>query len=178
AGMYREEHVVAWKRVVDYVHAHTKAKIGMQLAHAGRKGSTKIPWLATRPDDPLDDGAWEVIEPSPIAYRSWSPVPREMTRADMDRVRDDFARAAERAERAGFDMLELHMAHGYLLGSFLSPLSNLRTDDFGGSLQKRLKFPLEVFTAVRAAWPAHKPISVRVSATDWKEGGTTPDDAV
>jgi anthraniloyl-CoA monooxygenase len=178
AGMYRDEHVVAWKRIVDWVHAHTKAKIGMQLAHAGRKGSTKIPWEGKRPDDPLDEGGWEVIAPSPIPYRAYSPTPREMSRADMGRVRDDFARAAERADRAGFDVVELHMAHGYLLGTFLSPLSNVRTDDLGGSLTKRLKFPLEVLAAVRAVWPAHKPISVRVSATDWREGGTTPEDAV
>jgi anthraniloyl-CoA monooxygenase len=177
AGMYREEHVVAWKRIVDYVHRHTRAKIGIQLAHAGRKASTKIPWQGSRPDDPLEE-SWEIIAPSPIPYRSYSPTPRAMTRVDMDRVRDDFAKATERADRAGFDALELHMAHGYLLGTFLSPLSNVRTDDFGGSLQKRLKFPIEVLTAVRAAWPASKPISVRISATDWREDGTTPEEAV
>lgn len=178
AGMYRDEHVVAWKRVVDFVHGKTKAKIGVQLAHAGRKASTCVPWKGGS-DTPLPrEEAWPIVAPSPLPFLPHSPVPREMTRADMDEVRADFVRAAERADEAGFDLVELHMAHGYLLSSFLSPLTNVRTDDYGGSLTKRLKFPLEIFFAVRAVWPSHKPMSARISATDWKEGGTTPADAV
>ena len=180
AGMYRPEHVAAWKRVVDFVHARSQAKIAMQLAHAGRKGSTKVPWEWTpgRNDEPLDSGNWELIAPSAIPYQRYSAVPRPMERADMDRVKADFARAVHMAEEAGFDMIELHMAHGYLLSSFLSPLSNVRTDAYGGSLENRMRYPLEVFEAMRAAWPADKPMSVRVSATDWVPNGFTGEDAV
>lgn len=176
AGMYLDEHVAPWKRVVDFAHTHSHAKVGMQLAHAGRKASTRVIWEGI--DEPLLEGGWEVLAPSAIPYKHNSPVPREMTRADMVQVRDDFVRAAERAEAAGFDLIELHMAHGYLLSTFLSPLSNRRTDDYGGSLENRMRFPLEVFRAVRAVWPAHKPMSVRISATDWADGGFGPADAV
>ncbi len=176
AGMYKAEHVTAWKRVVDFVHGNSTAKIGMQLAHAGRKASTKLAWEGS--DVPLDDGNWPIVAPSAIPYTAANQVPKEMDRADMDTVRDDFVRAAEMAEEAGFDMLELHFAHGYLLSIFISPLTNRRSDEYGGSLENRLCFPLECFDAVRAAWPDHKPISVRISATDWHADGTTGDDAV
>ncbi|MDJ0949720.1 MAG: bifunctional salicylyl-CoA 5-hydroxylase/oxidoreductase [Alphaproteobacteria bacterium] len=176
AGMYKPEHVAAWRRVVDFVHGHSEAKIGLQLAHAGRKASTKLGWEGY--DVPLDEGNWPVMAPSSIPYMEINQVPREMTRVDMDQVRDDFVRAAEMGEEAGFDMLEIHFAHGYLLSTFISPLTNRRTDAYGGPLENRMRFPLECFDAVREAWPAHKPISVRISATDWKEGGTTGADAV
>lgn len=176
AGLYLDAHVPAWKRVVDFVHAHSPAKIGVQLAHAGRKGSTRRAWEGI--DKPLADGNWPLVAASAIPYKPGSQVPKAMDRADMDRVRDDFVRATGLALAAGFDMLELHMAHGYLLASFVSPLTNTRKDEYGGDLDGRMRFPLEVFDAVRAAWPADRPISVRISATDWKEGGTTPEDAV
>ncbi len=176
AGMYRPEHVTAWRRIVEFVHRYSAAKIGLQLAHAGRKGSTKLLWEGE--SEPLDEGNWPLVSASPIPYFPHSQVPREMTRGDMDRVREDFVRAALMAEQAGFDMLELHFAHGYLLASFLSPLTNVRRDEYGGTLANRARYPLEVFDAVRAVWPAEKPISVRISATDWAEGGFGPDDAV
>ncbi|MBX7248799.1 MAG: bifunctional salicylyl-CoA 5-hydroxylase/oxidoreductase [Caulobacteraceae bacterium] len=185
AGMYAPEHVDAWRRIVDFVHANSEARIAIQLAHAGRKGSTERPWGEipgeARPDDhdrPLQSGGWEIIGPSPIPYSSRSETPREMTRGDMDRVRDDFVRATRMAQEAGFDLVELHAAHGYLLSSFLTPLSNQRTDEYGGSIENRLRFPLEVFEAMRAVWPSHKPMSVRVSATDWTDEGITEDEAV
>ncbi|HLG41812.1 MAG TPA: bifunctional salicylyl-CoA 5-hydroxylase/oxidoreductase, partial [Planctomycetota bacterium] len=159
------------------VHANTPAKIGMQLGHAGRKGSTRLAWEGM--DEPLPEGErWPILAPSPLPYFPNSPVPKEMTRADMDRVRDDFARAARLANEAGFDILELHFAHGYLLATFISPLTNRRTDAFGGTLANRMRFPLEVFDAVRAVWPPEKPISVRISATDWAPGGVEAGDAV
>ncbi len=176
AGLYKRAHVKAWARVVEFVHRHTPAKIGIQLAHAGRKGSTRRMWDGI--DEPLPAGNWPLVSASPLPYFPHSQVPRAMTRADMDRVRDDFVRAATMADQAGFDLIELHFAHGYLLASFISPLTNRRTDEYGGSLGNRLRFPLEVFDAVRAAWPAAKPISVRVSAHDWAPDGATPDDAV
>jgi anthraniloyl-CoA monooxygenase len=178
AGMYKDEHVAAWSRVVDFVHRHSEAKIGMQLAHAGRKASTRLGWEGN--DLPLSGGEnpWPVIAPSPIPYTPQNQVPREMTRADMDQVRDDYVRAAGLAEAAGFDLLELHYAHGYLMSTFLSPLTNRREDDYGGSLDNRLIYPLEVFDAVRAAWPEGKPISVRISATDWRPDGFSAADAV
>jgi anthraniloyl-CoA monooxygenase len=175
-GLWSDAHAQAWKRVVDFVHASSGAKIGVQLGHAGRKGATKKMWEGI--DQPLEAGAWPLIAPSAIPYFPHSQVPREMTRADMDRVRDQFVAATRYAEQAGFDLLELHMAHGYLLASFLSPLTNQRTDEYGGAPHNRLRFPLEVFRAVRDAWPAHKPISVRLSATDWIDGGLEVDDAV
>lgn len=176
AGMYRPEHRDAWRRIVDFVHGQG-ARICLQLAHAGRKGSVERPW-GPRADQPLIEGGWELIAPSPIAWDEGDQVPREMTRTDMDRVRDDFVRAVGQAVEAGFDMVELHCAHGYLLSSFLTPVSNRRTDAYGGSLENRLRFPLEVFRAMRAAWPDDRPMSVRLSATDWVEDGLTPEEAV
>jgi len=176
AGMYKPEHVPAWARIVDFVHANSTAKIGMQLGHAGRKGATRRAWDGM--DEPLDDDAWQIVSASPLPYLSHSQVPTEMTRAHMDVVRDDFVRAAEMADEAGFDMLEVHFAHGYLLATFVSPLTNQRTDAYGGTLENRLRFPLEVFDAVRAAWPQHKPMSVRISAVDWAPGGMEVGDAV
>lgn len=176
AGMYKPEHVRAWRRIVEFVHRYTPAKIGIQLGHAGRKGSTRVAWEGM--DQPLPEGNWPILAPSPIPYLGHSQVPKEMTREDMDRVREEFVRAARMADEAGFDWLELHCAHGYLLASFISPLTNRRSDGYGGTLERRMRFPLEVFDAVRAAWPASKPMSVRISATDWAPGGIQPDDAV
>lgn len=178
AGMYEQRHVTAWKRIVDYVHTHTGAKFAMQLAHAGRKGSTRVPWDEEHPDQPLQSGNWEIIAPSAIAWSERNAVPREMTRSDMDRVKADFVRATSMAEEAGFDMIELHCGHGYLLSSFLTPVSNQRSDEYGGSVENRLRFPLEVFEAMRAVWPVHKPMSVRISATDWHEDGLSVEDSV
>ncbi len=175
-GMYKPEHVAAWKRIVDFVHTHTGAKIGMQLGHAGRKGSTRVPWEGDV--EPLPDGNWPIMSASPIPYFPHSQVPREMGRADMDLVVNQFRRSAEMSEEAGFDILEIHFAHGYLLASFISPLTNRRTDEYGGSLENRMRFPLEVFDAARSVWPAHKPISVRISAVDWTPDGMESDDAV
>ncbi|HET7340955.1 MAG TPA: bifunctional salicylyl-CoA 5-hydroxylase/oxidoreductase [Methylomirabilota bacterium] len=176
AGMYRPEHVAAWKRIVDFVHAWSPARIGIQLAHAGRKGSTRRLWEGI--DEPLPEGNWPLISASSLPYFSHSQTPREMSRTDMDEVREQFVRAARMADAAGFDLLELHFAHGYLLASFISPLTNRRADAYGGSLASRLRFPLEVFDAVRAVWPEAKPMAARISATDWKEGGLEPADAV
>lgn len=175
-GLWNDEQEAAWTRIVAFVHAHSAAKICLQLGHAGRKGATKLMWEGM--DRPLADGAWPIVSASPLPYYPDSQVPREMTRADMDKVKAEFIAAAERGERAGFDMLELHCAHGYLLASFLSPLTNKRTDDYGGSVENRLRFPLEVFRALRESWPREKPMSVRVSATDWADGGLSPEDSV
>jgi anthraniloyl-CoA monooxygenase len=175
AGLYSDAHEVAWKRIVDFVHANSQTRICLQLGHAGRKGATKLMWEGM--DRPLADGAWPVISASPIPYFPESQVPREMTRADMDKVVADFVQASRRGLRAGFDMLELHAAHGYLLASFISPLINKRTDSYGGSIENRMRFPLEVFRAMRAVWPAEKPMSVRISATDWEDGGLSSEDA-
>jgi len=176
AGLWTDEQEAQWKRIVDFVHSTSAAKICLQLGHAGRKGATKLMWDGM--DRPLADGAWDIVSASPLPYYPDSQVPAEIDRASMDRVKAEFVAATIRGERCGFDMLEMHTAHGYLLASFLSPLTNKRTDDYGGSLENRLRFPLEVFTAMRDAWPAHKPMSVRFSATDWAEGGNTGDDAV
>jgi len=176
AGLWNDEQEAAWRRIVDFVHANSAAKFALQLGHAGRKGATKLMWDGM--DRPLEEGGWDVISASPIPYFPDSQVPREMDRAAMEAVKAAFVASAERGERCGFDMLELHCAHGYLLASFISPLTNNRSDAYGGSLENRLRFPLEVFGAMRAAWPAHKPMSVRISATDWAEGGITGDDAV
>jgi anthraniloyl-CoA monooxygenase len=176
AGLWNDEQEAAWRRIVDFVHANSAAKFALQLGHAGRKGATKLMWDGM--DRPLEEGGWDVVSASPIPYFPDSQVPRELDRAAMDKIKAAFVDAAERGERCGFDMLELHCAHGYLLASFISPLTNTRTDGYGGSLQNRLRFPLEIFAAMRAAWPAHKPMSVRISATDWAEGGITGDDAV
>jgi anthraniloyl-CoA monooxygenase len=173
-GLYRDEHTAAWKRIVDFVHAHGRAKIGAQIGHAGRKGSTQLLWEGE--DQPLPEGNWRLIAPSPLPYLPGiSQTPRELTRADMDAVREQFAVAATRAAEAGFDLLEIHMAHGYLLSSFLSPLTNVRDDEYGAD---RARFPLEVFRACREVWPDAKPMSARISATDWVDGGFSGDDAV
>ncbi|MEO5902522.1 MAG: FAD-dependent monooxygenase, partial [Gemmatimonadaceae bacterium] len=175
-GMYNNEHVAAWKRIVAFAHAWSDSHICLQLGHSGRKGSTRLPWEGT--DVPLADDNWERVGPSPIAYGPTLPPPKEMSRAEMEMVRDDFVRATKMAAEAGFDMIELHCAHGYLLSSFLTPVSNKRSDEFGGSPENRLRFPLKVFRAMRDAWPASKPMSVRVSATDWVEDGMSPDESV
>ena len=176
-GLYADEHTAAWKRVVDFVHGNSDAKIAMQLGHAGAKGSTRCAWDGA--DLPLEEGNWPLISASEQQYlKGKSAVARAATHDDMQRVRHDFVRATQAAASAGFDWLELHCAHGYLLSSFISPLTNQRTDEYGGSLENRCRFPLEVFAAIRAVWPQDKPISVRISAHDWVAGGITPDDAV
>ena len=177
-GLWTDAQGAAWQRIVDWVHAHSSAKIAMQLGHAGPKGSTNAPWIGAGADQPLAEGNWPLLAPSALPYLPDGAVPKAMDRADMDRVKADFVAAAKRAAEAGFDWLELHCAHGYLLSAFISPLTNRREDDYGGSLGKRLRWPLEVFAAVRAAWPAERPMSVRISAHDWVEGGITPGDAV
>ncbi len=174
-GLWNDEQMEGWKRFVDFAHSKSSAKVGIQLGHAGRKGSTKLAWDGI--DQPLEDGAWPLISASALPYLKHSPVPKAMDRADMDRVKADFVAATERAAKAGVDWLELHVAHGYLLSSFLSPLTNRRTDEYGGSHENRARYPLEVFKAMRAVWPADKPMSVRLSCHDWFEGGNTPDDA-
>jgi anthraniloyl-CoA monooxygenase len=176
AGIYEDAHEAAWKRIVDFVHAQSQTKFCLQLGHAGRKGATRLMWEGI--DEPLEEGAWPIVSASPLPYFPHSVVPREMSRADMDEVIADYVAATRRADRAGFDMVEMHAAHGYLLASFISPLTNRRTDDYGGSLENRMRFPLEVFRAMRAAWPDEKPMSVRISATDWADGGLTGDDSV
>lgn len=176
AGMYKPAHVGAWQRITGFVHANSGAKIALQLGHAGRKASTKVLWEGE--NEPLDDANWDIVGPSPIAYAAANQKPKPMTRDDMAAVTDDYVRATAMADEAGFDMIELHMAHGYLLSTFFSPLTNTRTDDYGGSLENRMRFPLEVFDAIRAVWPDAKPISVRVSASDWAPGGADGDDAV
>jgi anthraniloyl-CoA monooxygenase len=176
-GMYAPEHAAAWKRIVDFVHAETQAKICCQLGHSGGKGSTQLGWEET--DAPLADGNWPLLAASDVQWSPRNQHPKAMDRNDMDRVRAEFVAAARMADRAGFDMLELHCAHGYLLSSFITPLTNRRTDEYGGSLENRLRYPLEIFAAVRAVWPAGKPISVRISASDWVGAdGIAPDDAV
>ena len=176
AGMYLPGHVAAWQRIVEFVHRESEAKIGVQLSHAGRKGSTRLLWEGE--DEPLPEGNWPLIAPSPIPYRPHNQTPREMTRGDMDQVSADFVRATTMAATAGFDLLELHLAHGYLLASFISPLTNWRTDEYGGSLANRMRYPLEIVTRVRAEWPQAKPLSVRISAVDWAPGGMEAEDAV
>ncbi len=176
AGLYGEEHVNAWRRTVDFVHRHSYAKIGIQLGHAGRKGSTRLDWEG--PNEPLDEGGWPIVSASPIGFFEHSPVPAELGEVGMNALVGDFERATAMAVEAGFDIVEIHMAHGYLLASFLSPLTNRRRDRYGGSLENRLRFPLRVVTAVRALWPEAKPLSVRLSAVDWSPGGNEPEDAV
>ncbi len=164
-GLWNQDQVAAWKRIVDFVHANGKAKICLQLGHSGAKGSTKVGWEGY--DVPLDEGNWPVMAASDVPWSPVNQVPAPMTRTDMDRVRDEFVRSVKLGIEAGFDMVELHAAHGYLLSGFLTPLQNTRTDDYGGSLENRLRFPLEVFRAMREAWPQERPMSVRISATDW-----------
>ncbi|MBV8406187.1 MAG: bifunctional salicylyl-CoA 5-hydroxylase/oxidoreductase, partial [Alphaproteobacteria bacterium] len=176
-GFYAPEHEKAWKRLVDFVHGETEAKICAQIGHSGPKGSTQLGWQQM--DAPLPDGNWPVMAASEVPWSPNNQVPKAMDRADLKKVRDQFVASAEMAARCGFDMLEIHAAHGYLLSSFITPLTNKRTDQYGGSLANRMRYPLEVFEAVRLVWPAEKPISMRISATDWVEGeGITPAEAV
>ena len=174
AGMYKPEHVAAWRRVTDFIHTRTTSKVGIQLGHAGRKGGELRPWERGGAKGPQ----WQTIAPSPIPFVKDGAPPREVDRSDMDRLVAAYANATRMADQAGFDFLELHFAHGYLLSTFISPMSNARTDQYGGSLANRLRFPMEVFEAVRAAWPQDKPTCVRISAYDWMEGGTTIEDAI
>ncbi|WP_305988483.1 bifunctional salicylyl-CoA 5-hydroxylase/oxidoreductase [Roseibium sp. MMSF_3544] len=176
-GLYAPEHEAAWKRLTDFVHTETDAKICCQIGHSGRKGSTQIGWEGM--DEPLPGGNWDIVSASPIPWSGKNAIPREITRPEMAEIKDQFVQAAEMAERAGFDMIELHAAHGYLLSSFISPVSNVRSDEYGGSLDNRMRWPLEVFQAMRTVWPQEKPMSVRISANDWVGAeGITPEDAV
>ena len=175
-GMWNDGQQCAWKRIVDYVHAQTDARIALQLGHSGRKGSTRRAWEGM--DQPLDSGNWPLVAASPLPYiEGVSQTPHEATCADLNRIRDDFVTAATRGAAAGFDWLEFHCAHGYLMSSFISPLTNQRTDEYGGSLENRCRYPLEVFHAMREVWPQDRPMSVRISAHDWVPGGLTPEDA-
>ncbi|WP_329054168.1 bifunctional salicylyl-CoA 5-hydroxylase/oxidoreductase [Streptomyces violaceus] len=177
AGLYTGRQAEVWRRITDFVHAQAPGTaIGVQLGHSGRKGSTKLMWEGM--DEPLQEGNWPLVAASALPYKPYSQTPRALSRAQLTDIREQFTAAACRAARAGFDLLELHCAHGYLLSGFLSPLTNRRTDAYGGSPEKRLRFPLEVFDAVRNVWPGERPLTVRVSATDWAEGGTTAEDAV
>ncbi|MEL6233984.1 MAG: bifunctional salicylyl-CoA 5-hydroxylase/oxidoreductase [Pseudomonadota bacterium] len=176
-GLYAPEHEAGWRRVVEFIHAETEAKLCIQIGHAGRKGSTQLGWEEM--DAPLKDGNWPLLSASALPWSPRNAVPKAMDRADMDRVTAEFVAATEMAARCGFDMVELHAAHGYLLSSFLSPVSNIRKDDYGGSLDNRMRYPLEVFAAMRAVWPAEKPMAVRISANDWVgDAGVTPEEAV
>lgn len=176
-GLYTRQHEQAWRRVTDFVHAETDAKIALQLGHAGRKGSTRLGWEGM--DAPLPDGNWDLVSASAIPWSQDNGTPREASTEDMAAIKAAFVAAAKRAARAGFDMLELHAAHGYLLSSFISPLSNVRSDAYGGSLENRMRYPLEVFHAVRDVWPETHPMSVRISANDWVgDRGVTADEAV
>lgn len=177
AGIYSDEQADEWRRIAQFVHSETSAKIGIQLGHSGRKGSTRLMWEGI--DEPLAEGNWQVVAPSALPYRDGvNQVPRELTLGELSGIRQQFVDSTRRAVRAGFDLLELHCAHGYLLSSFISPLTNQRTDKYGGSLGARLRFPLEVFTAMRKVWPEDKPMSVRISATDWLDGGIAEEDSV
>ncbi|MFN3129844.1 bifunctional salicylyl-CoA 5-hydroxylase/oxidoreductase [Roseibium sp.] len=176
-GLYAPEHETAWRRLNDFVHENTDAKIACQIGHSGRKGSTNLGWEGM--DLPLEDGNWDLVSASAIPWSSRNATPREIARPEMNQIRDQFVASAEMAGRAGFDMIELHAAHGYLLSSFISPVSNVRTDDYGGNLENRMRYPLEVLKAMRAVWPEEKPMSVRISANDWVgEDGVTPDEAI
>ncbi|RFB75640.1 bifunctional salicylyl-CoA 5-hydroxylase/oxidoreductase [Methylovirgula sp. 4M-Z18] len=174
-GLWNDAQTKGWKRFIDFVHANSAAKVGIQLGHAGRKGATKIAWEGI--DQPLEDGAWSLLSASALPYLKHSQMPKAMDRADMDRVKADFVAAAKRAAEAGADWLEFHAAHGYLISSFLSPLTNRREDEYGGSHENRARYPLEVFAAIREVWPQDRPISVRLSCHDWTDGGNTPEDA-
>ena len=177
AGLWNDEQERAWKRIVDYVHTQTDAKIALQLGHSGRKGSTRRLWEGI--DQPLPSGNWPILSASPLPYiEGVSQVPHEATIDDLERIKAGFVHATVRGLRAGFDWIELHCAHGYLLSSFISPLTNHRIDEYGGSLENRCRYPMEVFRAMRAVWPDDKPMSVRISAHDWTPGGLTPEDAV
>ena len=175
--MWNDEQAAAWKRIVDFVHQRSRAKFCMQIGHSGSKGSTRLAWDGI--DQPLTEGNWPVIAASDVPWAPGNQTPSAMTRGDMDEVREQFVAAARRADAAGFDMIELHAAHGYLIASFITPTQNHRSDEYGGTLENRLRFPLEVFAAMRAVWPQGKPISVRISAHDWVgEAGVTPAEAV
>jgi anthraniloyl-CoA monooxygenase len=177
AGIWSDEHVAPWRRIVDFAHGVGAAKIGLQLGHAGPKASCRLPWEGGKPLPPGE--AWEAIGPSPLPFDDGWPAPRGLGRTDMDRLLLAYEAATRRALAAGFDLVEIHMAHGYLLSAFLSPVTNRREDAYGGSLEGRMRFPLEVLDVVRAAWPDDRPVFVRISATDWLEDGEgqTPDDA-
>ncbi|MGH3629923.1 MAG: bifunctional salicylyl-CoA 5-hydroxylase/oxidoreductase, partial [Sciscionella sp.] len=175
-GLYTAEQEASWRRVVEFVHQHSTAKIGLQLGHSGRKGSTKLMWEGI--DEPLEQDNWEVVGPSALPYSASSQTPHELTATELEEITGQFVDSARAGARAGFDLLELHCAHGYLLSSFLSPLTNTRTDSFGGSPANRLRFPLRVLDAIRTVWPGDRPLSVRISATDWAQGGNDVDDAV
>jgi anthraniloyl-CoA monooxygenase len=181
-GLWNDEQEAAWRRITDFVHGHTQAKIALQLGHAGPKGATKEPWNWDPAilDEPLPQGEdWPLVSASAIPFDAHMQVPAEITRAQMDEVRDQFVEATRRADRAGFDLVELHAAHGYLISAFITPLLNQREDEYGGSLDNRLRYPLEVFSAMRAVWPDNKPMSVRISAHDWMEdAGNTEEDAL
>ncbi|WP_127115806.1 FAD-dependent monooxygenase [Shimia sediminis] len=178
-GLWNDEQEAAWKDIVDFVHANSGAKIAMQIGHAGRKGSTQLGWEVMDAPIASEKDNWPLVSASPL---SWEPgvnqVPTPLDRAGMERIKSEFVQSTERAARAGFDMIELHCAHGYLLASFLSPLTNQRTDAYGGSLENRLRYPLEVFSAMRAVWPKERPMAIRVSGTDWKQGGLTEADLI
>jgi anthraniloyl-CoA monooxygenase len=176
-GLYAPEHEAAWKRLADFIHAETSCKLCIQIGHSGRKGSTCVPWVGGI-DAPLREGNWDLMAASSLPYKPGSAAPREMDRADMDMVRDQFVASTEMAARAGADMVEMHAAHGYLLATFISPVTNRRTDEYGGSLENRMRYPLEVFRAMRAAWGEDKPMAVRISANDWIDGGVDPEEAV
>ncbi|MGV3728300.1 bifunctional salicylyl-CoA 5-hydroxylase/oxidoreductase [Hydrogenophaga sp.] len=175
-GLWNDAQKAGLKRIVDFVHGQSSARIGLQLGHSGAKGSTQLGW--DKIDEPLPEGNWPLLSASAVPYGEQNQVPRAMTRADMDALTAAFVDATQRAADAGFDWLELHAAHGYLLSAFICPLTNLRTDEYGGTLANRCRYPLEVFAAMRAVWPADRPMSVRISAHDWAPGGNTPDDAV
>jgi len=176
-GLWNDAQEAMWTRIVDFVHGHSNAKVCLQLGHSGAKGSTHVPWEGT--DKPLASDNWPLMAPSDVPWTDENAVPTPMTRADMDKVRDEFVAAAERGARAGFDMLELHCAHGYLLSAFISPTQNRRRDEYGGALANRLRFPLEIFRAMRAVWPEKRPMSVRISAHDWVgDDAVTPKEAV
>jgi anthraniloyl-CoA monooxygenase len=176
-GLYQPEHESAWRRITEFVHAETTAKICCQIGHSGIKGSTQVGWEAM--DKPLKQGNWPLMAPSALPWSGDNAIPRVMDRHDMALMTEQFVQAAQMAERAGFDMIELHAAHGYLLSGFISPVSNQRDDNYGGSLENRLRFPMQVFEAMRAIWPSHKPMSVRISATDWMgDEGVTPEESV
>ncbi|WP_163851460.1 bifunctional salicylyl-CoA 5-hydroxylase/oxidoreductase [Pseudooceanicola aestuarii] len=175
-GLYAPEHEAAWRRLCDFVHGQTQAKLCMQIGHSGRKGSTKLGWEGM--DDPLETGGWQTVSASAIPWDDGHTAPKELDRAGMETIRDQFVEAVRMADRSGFDMIELHAAHGYLLSSFISPLSNRRGDAYGGNLANRMRYPLEVFDAMRAAWPEDKPMAVRISASDWAEDGVDAAEAV
>ncbi len=177
AGIWNDEQVARWRHIVEFVHKNSKAKMCAQVGHAGRKGATCVPWDGGM-DQPLPEASWEILAPSPLPYLGHSAVPREMSAGDMDAVAEQFVAAAKNVDRAGFDMIEVHLAHGYLLSTFISPYTNHREDEFGGSIENRMKYPLRVVNAMREVWPEEKPMSARISATDWVDGGLSDEDMV